>query len=337
MKIINKVLKKILKMDKIIEVKNLTKTFWINESRFSKKVAVKALNNICLYINKQEILGLVGESGCGKSTCGKVILGIIRPDSGKTYFKGEETTFLHKKYLLKFRGKMMIIYQDPYGSLDPQMTAENIIGEPLFALKNISKDAKDEKKAKIVEMMKKVGLNENKLNDYPHEFSGGQKQRISIARALITNPEFIVADEPVSALDVSIQAQIINLLRDLYKEFKLSMLFISHDLGVIRHISHRVIVMYLGEIFETANRKELFDNPKHPYTIALINAIPTTDPKYRSRKNLLKGDISSYDNLSESCNFCPRCIFAIEKCRKEKPRLINVGNNHFVACHLFSS
>jgi len=319
-------------MEKLVEVKNLKKYFWTGRGAFIKKEAVRAVDDVSFYIKKREILGLVGESGCGKTTCGKVILRLIDPTEGSIYFEGNDITRLKQKEMRKFRTKMMIIYQDPFGSLDPRMTIGSTIAEPM-EVHNIA--SKEEKENKIIELMEKVGLTQDQINRYPHEFSGGQRQRIGIARALATNPKFIVADEPVSALDVSIQAQIINLLKDLQKEFGLALLFIAHDLSVIKHISDRVGVMYLGKTVELAPKKELFDNPKHPYTEALLSSIPVPDPKFGKKSKILMGDVPSPINPPSGCRFHPRCSKCMPKCSKIEPELKEVSKGHFVACHLY--
>ncbi|MBA7528176.1 Oligopeptide transport ATP-binding protein OppF [subsurface metagenome] len=320
-------------MEKLVEVKNLKKWFWTGKSLLGKKIAVRAVDDVSFYIEKKEILGLVGESGCGKTTCGKTILRILDPTEGTIYFNGQEITHLRKKEMLKFRRKMMIIYQDPFGSLDPRMTIGATIAEPMEVHKTASKKEREEK---VIEIMGKVGLLPDQISRYPHEFSGGQRQRIGIARALATNPEFIVADECVSALDVSIQAQIINLLQDLQKEFGLTLLFVAHDLSVIKHICDRVAVMYLGKIVETAPKKELFNSPKHPYTQALLSAIPIPDPKLRKKGKILMGDVPSPINPPSGCRFHTRCLYVKTVCKEEEPKLKCFKNNHYVACHLFS-
>ncbi len=319
-------------IEKLIEVKNLKKWFWTSGVLFGKKEAVRAVDDVSFYIKKREVLGLVGESGCGKTTCGKVILKIVDPTAGSIYFDGHDITHLERKEMIKFRRKMMIIYQDPFGSLDPRMTVGAAIAEPI-EVHNIA--SKKEKEKKVIEIMGKVGLTPDQVNRYPHEFSGGQRQRIGIARALATNPEFIVADEPVSALDVSIQAQIINLLQDLQKEFGLTLLFIAHDLSVIKHISDRVAVMYLGKIVEMAPKKELFDNSKHPYTEALLSAIPIPNPRLRKKGTILMGDVPSPINLPPGCRFHTRCRYVKSICQENEPELKDIGNGHLTACHLF--
>jgi peptide/nickel transport system ATP-binding protein/oligopeptide transport system ATP-binding protein len=320
-------------MEKLVEVKNLKKWFWIGKGIFGKKEAVRAVDKVSFYIEKREVLGLVGESGCGKTTCGKTILRILDPTEGSIYFEGQDITHLERNEMLKFRRKMMIIYQDPFGSLDPRMTIGEAIAEPMEVHHTVSKKEKEEK---IIEIMSKVGLISDQINRYPHEFSGGQRQRIGIARALATNPEFIVADEPVSALDVSIQAQIINLLKDLQREFGLTLLFVAHDLSVIKYISDRVAVMYLGKIVESAPKKELFNNPQHPYTRALLSAIPIPNPRFRKKGQILMGDVPSPVNPPSGCRFHTRCPYVKNICQEIEPELKCFENLHYIACHLFS-
>jgi len=319
-------------MESLIEIRNLKKWFWTGGVLFGQKEAVRAVDGMSFYIKKREVLGLVGESGCGKTTCGKVILRILDASGGSIYFDGHDITHLRRKEMMKFRRRMMIIYQDPFGSLDPRMAVGAAIAEPMEVHKVASKKKKEEK---VIEIMRKVGLTPDQMNRYPHEFSGGQRQRIGIARALAASPEFIVADEAVSALDVSIQAQIINLLQDLKKEFGLTLLFIAHDLSVIKHISDRVAVMYLGKIVEMASKKELFDNPKHPYTEALLSAIPVPNPRFRKKGTILMGDVPSPVNIPSGCRFHTRCGYVRSICRENEPELKDVGGKHLVACHLF--
>jgi len=318
-------------MEKLVEVKNLKIYFWGGRGLSKKKEAIRAVDDVSLYVNKGEVLGLVGESGCGKTTCGKAILRLLEPTGGSIYFDGHDITHLKGKRLLEFRRKMMLIYQDPFGSLDPRMTVGATIAEPMIVHHLVSKEDKEDK---VIELMRRVGLTPDQMNRYPHEFSGGQRQRIGIARALATNSEFIVADEPVSALDVSIQAQIINLLKDLQGELGLTLLFIAHDLSVIKHMCDRVAVMYLGKIVEIASKKELFDNPKHPYTEALLSAIPAEEPGDRKKRTILTGDVPSPINPPSGCRFHPRCSKYMPQCSKVNPELIEVKRSHFVACHL---
>ncbi|HEB10896.1 MAG TPA: ABC transporter ATP-binding protein [Spirochaetales bacterium] len=318
-------------MDKLIEVRNLKKYFITGKTFFNKGEYVRAVDDISFYIKRKEILGLVGESGCGKTTCGKVILRIQEPTAGSIFFNGKDITSLKRREMIKLKEKMMIIYQDPFGSLDPRMSIGAAIAEPMEVHATLPKN---ERKDRVIELMRKVGLSEEQINLYPHEFSGGQRQRIGIARALATNPEFLVADESVSALDVSIQAQIINLLKDLQEEFGLSLLFIAHDLSVIKHISDRVAVMYLGKIVEMGSKIELFNNPKHPYTRALLSAIPVPDPKYRKKGEILMGDVPSPIDPPAGCRFHTRCSHVMAICREKAPELIDSENSHYVACHL---
>lgn len=318
-------------MENLVEVRNLSKWFWTRGVLFGQKEAVRAVDGISFSIRKGEVFSLVGESGCGKTTCGKVILKILDATAGNIYFDGHDITHLRRKEMVKFRRRMMIIYQDPFGSLDPRMTVGATIAEPMEVHKFASKKRRQEK---VIQTMKKVGLTPDQMNRYPHEFSGGQRQRIGIARALATNPQFIVADEPVSALDVSIQAQIINLLQDLRKEFGLTLLFIAHDLSVVKHISDRVAVMYLGKIVEMAPKVELFRNPKHYYTEALLSAIPVPNPRSRKKRKILMGDVPSPINVPSGCRFHTRCAHAIPICRKREPQLGEIASGHMVACHL---
>jgi len=318
-------------MENLVEVRHLKKWFWSGGVLFGHKEAVRAVDGISFSIRKREVLSLVGESGCGKTTCGKLLLRILDATAGSIYFDGQDVTYLRRKEMVKFRRRMMIIYQDPFGSLDPRMTVGATIAEPMEVHKFASKKRRQEK---LIQTIRKVGLTPDQMNRYPHEFSGGQRQRIGIARALATNPEFIVADEPVSALDVSIQAQIINLLQDLRKEFGLTLLFIAHDMSVVKHISDRVAVMYLGKIVEMASKTELFRSPKHYYTQALLSAIPVPNPRYRKKGKILMGDVPSPINVPSGCRFHTRCAHAIPICRKREPQLREIASGHVVACHL---
>ena len=319
-------------MGKLIEVKNLKKWFWAGSAFGGRKQAVRAVDDVSFSIARREILGLVGESGCGKTTCGKVILRIHEPTSGKIFYDSEDITHIKRKDLIRLKEKMMIIYQDPFGSLDPRMTIGRAIAEPMEIHKTL---AKGERRKKVMDLMEKVGLSSDQINRYPHEFSGGQRQRIGIARALATDPEFVVADESVSALDVSIQAQIINLLKDLQEEFGLTMLFIAHDLSVIKHVCDRVAVMYLGKIVETAPKKVLFSDPKHPYTEALLSAIPIPDPKKRKRGQILMGDVPSPINPPPGCRFHTRCPHVMSICKEAEPDMIGLNDSRQVACYLY--
>jgi len=317
-------------MDYLVEVKNLKKYFYQGGGPFKKKDAIKAVDDVSFNIKRKEILGLVGESGCGKTTCGKLILRLQNPTAGTISFDGRDITRLKQKQLTEIRKKMMIIYQDPYGSLDPRMTIGAAIAEPMEVHRLTQ--TKEEKENRIVELMEKVGLTPDQINRYPHEFSGGQRQRIGIARALATNPTFIVADEPVSALDVSIQAQIINLLKDLQKDFGLTLLFITHDLSVIKHTSDRIAVMYAGKLVELASKQELFSNPLHPYTQALLSAIPVPDPDRQTTYIPLTGEVPSLIHPPPGCRFHPRCTKARPECSIREPELIEVKKDHFVSC-----
>src|SRR6056297_994409 len=320
-------------MNKLIEVKNLKKWFYVGKVVAGKREALRAVDGVSFFINNKEVLGLVGESGCGKTTCGKMLLRIIDPTSGSIFFDNKEITYLDKNKMKSFRRRMMIIYQDPFGSLDPRMRIGKAISEPL-EVHNIGTPR--EREERVTELMEKVGLSPDQINRYPHEFSGGQRQRIGIARALATNPEFIVADESVSALDVSIQAQIINLLKELQAEFGLTLLFVAHDLSVVKHICDRVAVMYLGKIMEMADKKSLFSNPKHPYTQALLSAIPIPDPKKRKKQEILMGDVPSPVNPPTGCRFHTRCPQVMDICKKEEPPLREVKPGYHVACHLYN-
>ena len=317
--------------ENILKVEHLKKYFPVTGGFFKKTVGyVKSVDDVSFEIKKGETFGLVGESGCGKSTTGRTILRLIEKTSGNVYFKDKDIYKLGKKELRDIRPRMQLIFQDPYSSLNPRMTVGEIVGEALIDHNLCSKSEVNDR---VIETIKACGLAPYHIKRYPHEFSGGQRQRVGIARALILNPDFIVADEPVSALDVSIQAQIINLLMRLQEEKEFSCLFISHDLSVVQHISKRIGVMYLGSIVELAEKKELFKNPLHPYTTALLSAVPIPDPTLKREKIILKGDIPSPSNPPSGCKFHTRCSRATERCSSESPELIDVGSNHFVACH----
>jgi oligopeptide transport system ATP-binding protein len=315
----------------ILEVKNLVKYFPITKGFiFQRQVgAVKAVDDVSFSIRQGETLGLVGESGCGKTTTGRVILRLMEPTSGEASFEGRNIFKLSKEELRRMRRNMQIIFQDPYSSLNPRMTVGDIIGEPL-EIHNLAR-GKD-KVRRVQELLDVVGLSPYHANRYPHEFSGGQRQRIGIARALAVNPKLIICDEPVSALDVSIQAQVLNLLEELQKEFGLTYLFIAHDLSVVKHISDRIAVMYLGRIVEVAPTEELFANPQHPYTEALLSAVPIPDPAMRRQRIILPGDVPSPINPPKGCRFHTRCNYVQDSCRVNDPALVDVGGGHFVAC-----
>jgi oligopeptide transport system ATP-binding protein len=317
----------------LLEVRNLVKHFPIRQGIiFTKQVgAVQAVDDISFAVKKGETLGLVGESGCGKTTTGRVILRLIEPTSGAVIFDGKNVPALPKDELRELRKDMQIIFQDPYGSLNPRMTVGDIIGEPL----HIHKLARGpEREKRVRELLEVVGLSAFHARRFPHEFSGGQRQRIGIARALAVRPKLIICDEPVSALDVSIQAQVINLLQDLQSEFDLTYVFIAHDLSVVKHISDRVAVMYLGKIVELTGKHELYHNPKHPYTQALLSAIPEADPTIKKERILLKGDVPSPINPPKGCRFHTRCPKVMDICKTEEPKFVDSGDGHFVACHL---
>ncbi len=312
----------------ILEVQNLKKYFPV-KSGF-KKLTLKAVDGVSFTINRGETLGLVGESGCGKTTVGRTLLQLYKPTDGKVIFEGQEVT---EKNINEMRKKMQMVFQDPYSSLNPRMTVEDIIGEPLDVHKLYT--SRSERREKILSLMELVGLNAEHATRYAHEFSGGQRQRIGIARALAVNPDFIVCDEPVSALDVSIQAQIINMFEELQAKLGLSYLFIAHDLLVVQHISKRIAVMYLGKLVEIGDADEVCNSPIHPYSISLLSAVPIPDPKLeRSRHRIvLEGDVPSPLAMPEGCPFRTRCKYATEKCAKEMPPLTDRGNGHFAACH----
>ena len=322
--------------DYLIEVKNLQMYFPVLVGLLQRKVAdVKAVDNICLSIRRGETLGLVGESGCGKTTTGRCILQLNKPTGGQVFFEGTELSRLGARDMMRMRRNMQLIYQDPYASLDPRMTAGNIIGEPLLVHKLVAGKAYREQ---VRELLMMVELEPTMADRYPHEFSGGQRQRIGIARALALKPKFIVCDEPVSALDVSIQAQVIKLLMRLKAELNLTYLFVAHDLSVVRYISDRVAVMYLGKIVEITDSDEIYGNALHPYTQALLSAVPIPNPRLdRQRERiLLSGDVPSPINPPSGCRFHPRCRLAMDVCKTEEPDLIDVGGKHWVACHLDS-
>ena len=314
----------------LIEVKDLKQYFNISMGIFKSK-PLKAVDGVSFYINKGETLGLVGESGCGKTTVGRTIMNLYKPTAGEIYYNGKQIVTNHD--INEFRKKAAMVFQDPYSSLNPRMTVADIIAEPLDIHKMYS--SKDERREKVLELMEHVGLNSEHASRYAHEFSGGQRQRIGIARALAISPDFIVCDEPVSALDVSIQAQVINMFDELQEQMDLTNLFIAHDLLVVRHISDRIAVMYLGKMVELAESNEIYDHPLHPYTKSLMSAVPLPDPK-RARENkriVLSGDIPSPLNAPSGCPFRTRCPHATEACAEEMPAFKEVSDGHFVACH----
>jgi oligopeptide transport system ATP-binding protein len=321
--------------DIILAVENLKMYFPLTKGIvFQHKVAdIKAVDGLNFSIRRGETLGLVGESGCGKSTTGRAIIQLYRPTEGNVHFEGDDLTEMRGESLRRMRRKMQMIFQDPYASLNPRMTVGGIVGEPML-IHRLADGS--ERRDKVMELLKVVGLNPYFINRYPHEFSGGQRQRIGVARALAVEPSFIVCDEPVSALDVSIQAQIINLLEELQDKFGLTYLFIAHDLSVVRHISNRVAVMYLGKLVELADRYELYDNPQHPYTQALLSAVPIPDPVVEKKRQriILEGDVPSPVNPPSGCNFRTRCRFAMSRCAEEDPAFKDYGSEHFVACWL---
>ncbi len=315
--------------ENLIEIKNLKKYF-----KVGKGLDLKAVDNVTFNIKKGETFGLVGESGCGKTTCGRTILGIYGASGGQVLFKGEDVHSMNRNEKLKFKKSAQIIFQDPYASLDPRMTIGDIISEGMNVHLKISQE---EKREKLADLLQKVGLNEEHADRFPHELSGGQRQRIGIARALAVEPEFIMCDEPISALDVSIQAQIVNLLIKLQREMNLTYLFISHDLSMVKHISDRIGVMYLGSMVELSSNENLYRNPLHPYTKALISAIPLPDPKLEETRHRIKleGEVPSPINTPPGCKFVKRCPYAMEECHLKEPELKEIEKDHFVACYLY--
>lgn len=315
--------------EKLLEVQHLQQFFPVKGKMFHKQY-VKAVDDVSFFINEGETFGLVGESGCGKTTTGRTILRLYEPTGGKIFYRGKDVTTCD---FTPYRKKMQMVFQDPYASLDPRMTVGDIIGEPLDIHHLVSN--KEERHDKILSLLKQVGLNSEHANRYPHEFSGGQRQRIGIARALAVDPEFIVCDEPVSALDVSIQAQVVNMFEDLQQKMGLTYLFIAHDLAVVKHISNRIGVMYLGKLVEMADSDTLYANPIHPYTQSLLSAIPIPDPKQSRQKKriVLQGDVPSPLNPPSGCRFRTRCPYATEQCAAEIPEFKEYEAGHFAACH----
>lgn len=319
----------------LLEVKHLKKYFEIRKGFFGKNVRIlKAVDDVSFSIRKGETFGLVGESGCGKTTAGRTILKLYEPTSGQIFYDGHDISKFSEKEMFPYKKKMQVIFQDPYASLDPRMTVGEILGEAIDVHRLYEGKARSDRIAELVEL---VGLKSDHINRYAHEFSGGQRQRIGIARALAVEPEFIVCDEPISALDVSIQAQIVNMLEEFQEKFGLTYLFISHDLSMVRHISHKVGVMYLGSLVEYAGVDEIFLNMLHPYTKALLSAAPIPDPdeSKKSKRIHLQGDVPSPLNPPSGCAFRNRCIYASKICSEEKPVLKDAGDGHMVACHLY--
>ncbi|MGI8383147.1 ABC transporter ATP-binding protein [Robertmurraya sp. P23] len=320
--------------DYILQAKNIKKYFPIKGGILKHTIGhVKAVDDVSLSVLRGETLGIVGESGSGKSTLGRVLLRLMDPTDGQIVFEDQDITKMKYRKLRPIRRDMQIVFQDPFASLNPKMSVSELIEEPLIVQTNLTKA---ERKEKTISLLEKVGLRSEDRFKYPHEFSGGQRQRISIARALTLNPKFVICDEPVSALDVSIQAQVLNLMADLQDEFNLTYLFIAHDLSVVKHISDRVAVMYLGRIAEIASKKNLYETPLHPYTQALLSAVPSTDILHKKEKIILKGDLPSPSNPPSGCAFRTRCPMAHEKCSEVRPELNEVGNGHLVACHLYT-
>jgi len=316
----------------LLEVRNLTKYFPIKKGVLSRTVGeVRAVDGVSFTLEKGKTLGLVGESGCGKTTVGRSLLRLVEPTSGEVIVNGKDLLAMDKEELRKMRASLQIIFQDPFSSLDPRMSVGDIIAEPI---RNHLQSSRSEIRDRVANLMDQVGLHADQMNRYPHEFSGGQRQRIGIARALALNPLLIVCDEPVSALDVSIQAQVMNLLAQLQEQMDLSYLFIAHDLSVVEHISDRVAVMYLGRIVELASDQDLYENPLHPYTQALLSAVPVPDPDIHKKRIILEGDVPSPLNPPSGCAFHTRCPAKKDFCSRERPELMDVGNDHFVACHI---
>jgi peptide/nickel transport system ATP-binding protein/oligopeptide transport system ATP-binding protein len=319
----------------LVEVKDVRKYFKLEAGVFKKRETLRAVDGVSFNIYSGEALGLVGESGSGKTTLGLTMLRLYEPTTGQIFFEGKDICKLKKKEMRHLRRNMQLIFQDPFSSLDPRMTVLDIISEPL-AIHNVLE--RSERFKRVSEVMKDVGLNPKDIYRYPHEFSGGQKQRISIARAISMSPKFVIADEPVSSLDISIRAQILNLLKDIQQKLNLTVLYISHDLSTVKHFCDRICVMYLGKLVEVSPVEEFFNNPQHPYSKALILAIPIPDPRHQREKIFLAGEIPSPTNPPSGCAFHPRCVYCQEQCKKEEPKLVKTGTSeeHLVACYLKS-
>jgi oligopeptide transport system ATP-binding protein len=323
----------LLMTDVLLKVDNLKKYFPITGGLFGKTVGhVKAVDDVSFYVRKGETLGLVGESGCGKSTTGRVLMRLLEATEGKVFFEDQELTSLNSNAMRKMRKEIQMVFQDPFASLNPRHTVEKILEEPLI-VHGIGD--KEERKRRVRDMLEVVGLSSYHAKRYPHQFSGGQRQRIGIARALMTKPKLIIADEPVSALDVSIQSQVLNLLEDLQKDFGLTYIFIAHDLGVVKHISDRVGVMYLGRLVEITESEKLYEKPLHPYTRALLDSIPIPDPDVKKDRELLSGDLPSPSNPPLGCAFHTRCRDCMDICKTTRPEMKEVEPGHFAACHLY--
>ncbi len=317
----------------LLHIQDLKKYFLLKRtSVFGPRECVYAVDGVSLDVNRGETLGLVGESGCGKSTLGRSVLRLIEPTAGKIVYEGQDITGIRGRKLKKLRSEMQIIFQDPYSSLNPRLTVEHIVGD---ALKTHGLAAGSEVADRVADMLDKVGIHREKMKCFPHEFSGGQRQRIGIARALILQPKVVICDEPVSALDVSIQAQVINLLNELKSEFRLSYILIAHDLSVINHVSNRIAVMYLGKVIELASNQQLLAKPLHPYTQALLSAIPVMDPDKKKKRIILKGDVPSPIKPPSGCRFHPRCQRAMNICPRSEPRWAEIEPRHFAMCHLY--
>lgn len=317
--------------DVVLEVHDLKKYFPVKKGFFKRVVGhVKAVDGVSFTIREGETFGLVGESGCGKTTVGKLIMRLHKPDSGSIVLFGKDISVIKESALRRERSKFQIVFQDPYGSLDPTKTVSSILAEPLLKYKVCPRSELDER---VKQLLETVGLSEQDANKYPHEFSGGQRQRVAVARAVALKPKLIVCDEPVSALDVSVQAQVLNLLKDLQEELGLSYLFIAHGMAAVKHISHRIGVMYLGRLVEVAQSEELFAQPMHPYTETLISSIPVPDPEYDGERKILEGEVPSPIDPPSGCHFHPRCPYAQKRCSEDIPKLADCGGGHYVACH----